>query len=194
MRKICCILLLLLLCNVAQAKQITVPKGTDVNISVVRVATAKNIRKTYEVKSIIKDDVIINGVIVFCENDPAIIEIGELKKAKSFGRGGKITAVGGFAVDANGQSHRFILDKEFKGDNDIWLTRWIPFNKGHQAMILPSDIFVVKTNRAFVFAEEAPTTKNQQYINPVRPPKGNRTSGGGNNTNVQFGLMNQNHN
>ena len=155
MKKIYCILLLLLFCNVVEAKQVNVPKGTNIEIGVKRVFCSKRIPRNYEIKAIIKDDVIINDVIIFATNSPATIEIGEVQKAAFSGRGAEITLIGGLATDINGQNHRFVLEKEFKAGNDPWLTKWIPFNKGKQVFISPADIFIVQTKRDFSF-----TTKN----------------------------------
>lgn len=189
MKKILYFIALIALCSAVQAKEVVVPKGTNIDISTKKVITSKRVPNTYEVKAIIKDDVIVDGVIVFCEHDPAIIEIGEVEKAKSFGRAGSLTIIGGSAVDANGQSHKFIFDREFTCKNDIWLTRWIPFNKGAQAVIYPSNKFVVQTNRDFIFKEEKSVQKVQQVTK-----NSNQNNNSNKNMNVQFGLINQNQN
>lgn len=191
------ILIIMCFCLDVQAKEVVIPKDTSIQISVKKITTSKHVPKTYEIKSVIKDDVIINNEIVFYSNDPAILEIGICDKAKGFGRGGKISIIGGYAYDANGQIHRFTVEKEFIGDNDFWLTRIIPFNKGKQAIILPSEIFVGKINKSFVFNKEKPIEKKQ--INGKNVNNRNNSSNGTNNciynnapkNNIQFGLINQ---
>ena len=183
-----------------QTKEVIKPKDTSIKIYEKKITTYKHVPKTYEIKSVIKDDVIINNEIVFYSNDPAILEIGICDKAKGFGRGGKISIIGGYAYDANGQIHRFTVEKEFIGDNDFWLTRIIPFNKGKQAIILPSEIFVGKINKSFVFNKEKPIeTKKKKKINNKNVNNRNNSSNRKNNciynnapkNNIQFGLINQ---
>ena len=162
MKNILGLLLVLLLCNVVQAKEVTVPSGTNIDIAVKRFTTSKHISSSYEINSVIKDDVVINGVKVFARMDSAIIEVGEFKRAKCFGRGGKITLVGAYATDMNGDVRKFILDKEIIGRNDRWFTRWIPFNKGHQAVIYPSQRFDITLAKDFVFDDSKKSPKIQQ--------------------------------
>lgn len=162
-----------LLCNVVQAKEVTVPSGKSMDISVKKFTTSKHIPSSYEIKSVIKDDVEINGIKIFARSDSAVIEVGEFKKAKCFGRGGKITLVGAYATDMNGNVHKFILDKEIIGRNDRWFTRWIPFNKGHQAEIYPSQRINVELAKDFVFDNSKKnnnTDAKYQKVNDTTKP------------------------
>ena len=168
------LLLLLAFCMfpIVEAKEVVVPRGTEIKVAPKRTATSKNISRKYEIKAIIKDNVDIGGVTVFNVGDDAIIEVGEYQKARGFGRGGMLTLIGCRVTDASGKQYSTALDQEIIAPNDHWVFRIIPFNKGEQAKVTPGDVFVVKTNKAFKFDSEASfvsltpkgrNNKNQAY-------------------------------
>lgn len=183
------LLLLLAFCMfpIVEAKEVVVPRGTEIKVAPKRTATSKNISRKYEIKAIIKDNVDIGGVTVFNVGDDAIIEVGEYQKARGFGRGGKLTLIGCRVTDASGKQYLTALDQEIIAPNDHWVFRIIPFNKGDQAKVTPGDVFVVKTNKAFKFDSEA------VFVDSVPNKKGNRVHAAQNVNNniVQVGIVNQ---
>ena len=146
----------LLLLPICFAKQITVPEGTTVLINAKKLTHSRHLPKTYEIKAIVSNNVTVNDFVIANINNPAILKVSEHKKAKCFGRGGKISIDGAVFYDNAGNTHKLEIKETFTGDNDIWLTRIIPFNKGKQATILPSYIFETKTTDSFKYNTESP--------------------------------------
>lgn len=148
---------IILACLYCQAKQITVPEDTEVLISVDKITDSKKIPKSYEIKSSVAVNLTLNNVNIARIDNPAVIKVSDFHKAKSFGRGGYITINGAVFYDNSGNPHNLHIKETIYGNNDIWLTRIIPFNKGKQAIITPSYIFKCKTIAPFDFDPSAPT-------------------------------------
>ena len=176
MKKILGITILLLFLCQNCANAVYVPQDTTINIGVKRLVQSKGISNKYEISAKLKEDVIINGVTIFSIGNKAILFVEDYEKAKGFGRGGKIDINGGFAYDNNGNKHTIKITKSYIGNDRGGLWKIVPFKKGEQAKILPSETFETKLKTAFNYKKE-----KQSNINRAQKNK---------NTTVQVGIGN----
>lgn len=98
---------------------VNVPANTSIFISPVDTVTSKD-QNVSTVICNIKDDVIIDGVVVFKAGDKAELHLGEVEKARCWGRGGKMLISNGFAYDVNGQKHKILFTKNVYGEDKTW--------------------------------------------------------------------------
>ena len=98
---------------------VNVPANTSIFISPVNTVTSKDQNITTIICDI-TNDVIIDDVIVFKAGDRAELHVGEVEKARCWGKGGKMLISNGFAYDVNGQKHKIIFSKNLYGEDKLW--------------------------------------------------------------------------
>ena len=98
---------------------VNVPANTSIFISPVNTVTSKDQNITTIICDI-TNDVIIDDVIIFKAGDRAELHIGEVEKARCWGKGGKMLISNGFAYDVNGQKHKIIFSKNVYGEDKLW--------------------------------------------------------------------------
>ena len=150
MKKILCILGLFLF-SVSANATVVVPKNTEVKIAPKRDVTSRHVPRTYEIKSVIQDDVFVNNHKIFATGDNAILKISEHQKARCLGRARYIKIDGGYAFDTKGNKQPIIVTQEFTAPNDKAIWKIFPFNKGPQVIIYPNNVFNTKTKREFKY-------------------------------------------
>lgn len=67
----------------------------------------------------VTQDVFQNGKKLFNQGGSGFAVIDELKKARSFGRGGKIKITQGQLIDINGKTHQILLSSNAKGNYKV---------------------------------------------------------------------------
>lgn len=164
------------------AKNIVVPKDTAVTLGVKKVTTSKRIKSTYEIKAIIQEDLYINNQLIFRLGDKAVLRVKSYEKARFWGKGGKIVLSGGYAYDINKVKHQLALQAEYTGKDDKGIKRIIPFNKGEQAIILPSEELVGRVVHTFNFNDTVLINKDS---------KKNASQSSSKKTVVQVGIVNK---
>lgn len=152
--------LLALLCTssmlAASAQEIVIPRDTFVSVNVPKKVLSKHLDKSKEIKAVLSKDLIIENTSIARAGNPAIILVEKYKKAGFWGRGGYIAINGAIFYDNHNQQHKINLYETYRGAHDCKLTSIIPFNKGHQAVIKPSDIITGTLAEPFKFDTAVP--------------------------------------
>lgn len=131
-------------------KTVTVPQKTKVTISLKRKKSQKTINNMTLV-AIIKEDVYVNGKLVFKEDDIAKINVEVNEKAKFLGKGGTLILNGGYATDAKGKKRKINFYKEYKGKDETSFLKYIFFKKGENITLYTNEEFEVTTKETFKF-------------------------------------------
>ncbi|MBQ3642428.1 hypothetical protein II906_10980 [bacterium] len=80
------------------AKDVLVPTNTTIYISPDKTFSSKYIKEN-EIPASITNDVIINNTTIFKAGDKATLTVGEIRKAKFWGKGGELVISNGYAYD-----------------------------------------------------------------------------------------------
>ena len=120
MKKIFSLVLAFLLINVNSTvfAAIHVPNSTQIVISPVEKVTSQNPQTT--IRAEIKDDVVVNDVVIFRSGDMAEFNISDYEKASYMGVAGNLTVYNGYAYDTKGNKHKVLINKNFVGKTQIW--------------------------------------------------------------------------
>ena len=102
---------------------VNVPANTSIFISPVDTVTSKDQNVT-TILCNITDDVIIDNVVVFKAGDRAELHVGEVEKARCWGKGGKMLISNGFAYDVNGQKHKILFSRNVYGEASFYYGHW----------------------------------------------------------------------
>lgn len=113
-----CVFCLLSIQNSTLAS-ILVPANTSIFITPVETVTSKH-RDINNIQATIQNDVIVDGKVVFKAGDKAVLNIGEIEKARCWGNPGKLSVVNGFAYDTKGQKHKILISKNYYGEEKTW--------------------------------------------------------------------------
>ena len=105
---------------------------------------------------------IVENTSIARAGNPAILQVEKYKKAGFWGKGGSITINGAIFYDNKNQQHKINLYEINKGQHDCKLTSIIPINKGHQAIILPTDILTGTVTEPFKYDSAIPETKKKK--------------------------------
>lgn len=98
---------------------VTVPANTSIFVIPKETVTSKNVNQDI-INTTIQNDVIIHNTVVFRAGDKATLNIGEIDKARCWGKPGQLLIVNGYAYDAHGQKHKVILTKRYTGEEKTW--------------------------------------------------------------------------
>ena len=98
---------------------VKVPANTSIHITPVDTVTSKN-KDLDTITCEIVDDVVINGVKVFAAGGKAELHIGEMDKARCWGKPGKMLISNGYAYDVKGTKHKILVSKNIYGDEKTW--------------------------------------------------------------------------
>ena len=160
MKKILALLTLLYVTSVlsASAQELVIPRDTFVSLNVPKKVLSKHLDKTREIKAIVSNDLIIENTSIARAGNPAILQVEKYKKAGFWGRGGYIAVNSAIFYDNQNQQHKLNLYKTYRGKHDCKLTSIIPFNKGKQAVILPTDILTGTVTEPFKYDTYVPDT------------------------------------
>lgn len=115
---ILCLTSLLSFCQPAFSA-VNVPANTSIFVVPNETVTSKDIDQNI-INASIQNDVIINDTVVFRAGDKATLNIGEIDKARCWGKPGHLLIVNGYAYDAHGQKHKVILTKRYTGEEKTW--------------------------------------------------------------------------
>jgi hypothetical protein len=107
--------LLLASMEVTVAKEITVPAGTRVPISIYNSVSSDNLRTSDMISATIRQDVLSNGVLIFKHGDNATLNVEKARSSGGHGRAGLLSINGGRVWDTNGQEHPINLSVQAKG-------------------------------------------------------------------------------
>lgn len=95
------------------------PEGADIPVRFLYDISTKDINEGDALPLEIVQDVYINGKKVFAQGSRGFAYIDELKKARWFGRSGKLRISRGQLLDVNGKQHNVFLSSSAKGDFKI---------------------------------------------------------------------------
>ncbi len=146
MKKLLCFILILSLLS-ATAFSVEVPAGTEIVLGLKRHKSQRTMHS--KLNAIVKEDVYVNGRLVFVKNSKAEIYILNNKKARFFGRGGSLSLSDGVVYDVNGREHDVKIFEQYTGKNAPFIARFLIFKKGQNVVIYPSQNFVVKLSQKF---------------------------------------------
>ena len=120
MKKILASVLALLLLNMhtAALAKVHVPNNTEIILAPVEKVTSQNPQPT--IRAEIREDVIINGTVIFKSGDRAEFNICDYEKASYLGVAGSMTVYNGYAYDTKGNKHKVLINKNFVGKQQIW--------------------------------------------------------------------------
>ena len=98
---------------------VKVPANTSIFVTPNESVTSKDMTVD-TINASIVDDVIVNGVTVFQSGGKVTLHIGEIEKARCWGKPGKLVIANGYAYDVNGQKHKIIITKNYYGEERAW--------------------------------------------------------------------------
>ena len=68
----------------------------------------------------ITNDVTVDDTVIFRAGDKADLHIGEIEKARCWGKAGKLVVSNGYVYDVNGNKHKVIISKNYYGEEKTW--------------------------------------------------------------------------
>ncbi|MCD7739799.1 MAG: hypothetical protein LUH11_00415 [Candidatus Gastranaerophilales bacterium] len=125
MKRLFSLILTLLLFNsicplyVQAQDTVTVKSGTEIYLSPCNTITSKN--EPSIIPAIIKEDVIIDGKVVFKEGESAQIKIADVEKAGFLGNGGRMVLGNGYVKDVNGEKRKVTYSYNVLGKDKTWV-------------------------------------------------------------------------
>ena len=101
------------------ATEIKVLANTSIYISPIDTVTSKDM-SIDNINAEIVNDVCVGENAIFKAGDKATLHIGEIEKARCWGKAGKITVSNGYAYDVNGNKHKILVSKNYYGEEKTW--------------------------------------------------------------------------
>lgn len=174
MKKIICIMCLLLVGCQAFSEQLTIPQDTEIPLAFTQKILGKNVNPDDKLPVYVVKDVIINGKIVFAQNSPGYLNVFDVKVSQYWkpghydGLGGYINIDGGKIQDVSGVMRDINYKETFKGkDSDSYAVAqgmWMNGNYyAHNPIIRQGQRFKANTQYEFKIDLQQSNT----YIKPI---------------------------
>lgn len=142
---------------------IKVPENTEIMLVPAETITSRTAGKQLKLK--IKEDVLIDNVVIFKKDSKAFLKIVDTELASQMGVPGSIEICNGYVFDAKGSKHEVVIDKKIYGKEQVWAQVLFSigltiilcplclfgFVKGTNAKISPENELEVMLKEEFVF-------------------------------------------